>query len=177
MITTYQDFLSNNYVAEITDFLNPNNDIWEYNSNTSIPNGLFNSKTTKDSDQYVHLFLGMRQGPTFYILDDLCKKIKEIRNVSFVRVKANLLYQDLTSKDYHHIPHRDKEETGFVSFIYYLNDSDGDTIFFDNNLKIIKRIQPKQNSLIEFPSNVLHASSSPINHNSRLVINFVCKIL
>ena len=44
--------------------------------------------------------------------------------------------------------------------LYYVNDSDGDTLFFDNKdkLNIIKRVSPKKGRVVHFDNNKLHAS-------------------
>ena len=60
----------------------------------------------------------------------------------------------------------------YKSFLFYLNDSDGDTFFFDDNGEITDRVTPKQNTVIEFNSRTLHASSNPTD-GPRYVLNSV----
>ena len=67
--------------------------------------------------------------------------------------------------------------------IYYVNDSDGDTIFFnekhtgtiDNSKKTIsQRITPKKNKCIIFDGLQYHAGSTPKNsHRMFININFI----
>ena len=67
-----------------------------------------------------------------------------------------------------------------MTAIYYVNDSDGDTLIFENDytgedpgpLRILKRVTPKAGTLIIFPSKLYHASSSPTK-GKRSVINFI----
>ena len=59
------------------------------------------------------------------------------------------------------------------TFLYYVNDSDGDTIFFNKNKKEIKRVKPKKGTGVLFKSNTLHAGSNPINSDKRMVINYI----
>ena len=61
------------------------------------------------------------------------------------------------------------------SLIYYINDSDGDTIFFNKKLKEIKRVTPKKNTAVLFDSNILHCGCNPIKSSMRGVINFIFK--
>ena len=96
-----------------------------------------------------------------------------------MRIKVNCLTRDGFESKYNP-PHVDVVEPGFLSLIYYINDSDGDTVLFDktidqgfNDLKIVERITPRQGSAFLIPSNQLHASSCPIQNNRRLVINFI----
>lgn len=79
-----------------------------------------------------------------------------------------------------------------VSILYYVNDSDGDTFFFDQTtadhpdpakviamthdqhqkeFSIAKRVSPKKGKCVIFDGSRYHASSSPQN-NQRCIINF-----
>lgn len=95
-----------------------------------------------------------------------------------VRVRANLLFQDKTyDKNWYNFPHTDY---GKYSFIYYVNDSDGDTFLFEEFEKNIlperyniwKRVPPKKGRGLFFESQRYHSSSNPANSKLRLVINF-----
>ena len=75
---------------------------------------------------------------------------------------------------------------GFTA-IYYLNDSDGDTIIFNEKtmdpflngeeLSIKKRINNKKGRFVMFNQDYLHAGMLPINSDYRVVINFNFKII
>ena len=69
-----------------------------------------------------------------------------------------------------HYPHID-DECGHWVILYYVNDSDGDTIFFDDNKNEIKRITPKKGRIVFFDGSIWHSSSSPQTIH-RAVINF-----
>jgi hypothetical protein len=98
---------------------------------------------------------------------------------SIARIKANsLLNVNQTGK--YNPPHIDVAHPGSMSMIYYVNDSDGDTIIFDKyvneghmNLKEVDRITPKKGSALLLPSHLFHASSNPVKTERRVVINFV----
>lgn len=91
----------------------------------------------------------------------------------FTRVKANLLFPVFKDKNQCHPLHTDREESESKSMIYYVNDSDGPTRFFDDQGNIIKTVYPKKGTAVVFPSNTIHASSCPINSPKRIVINYV----
>jgi len=110
------------------------------------------------------------------ILHTFAKKhgieIKEI-----LRIKANILNK--TDKQNHiHPPHVDMTIPHLV-LLYYVNDSDGDTIFFNEKysseenhmLTIDKRITPKEGAAIVFDGLTYHSSTSPQNTKERIVIN------
>ena len=54
---------------------------------------------------------------------------------------------------------------------YYINDSEGDTVFFDDNKKEIKRVSPKKGRIVFFNGNQLHSGSYPTN-TPRFILNF-----
>jgi hypothetical protein len=80
-----------------------------------------------------------------------------------------------------HAPHVDLTEPHQVGLIY-LNDSDGDTYFFNaddyfnlkykDNIDIMKTVSPKQNRLVLFDGSIFHSSSSPNKVSHRITLNF-----
>lgn len=80
----------------------------------------------------------------------------------------------------HFTPHIDTQYKDGITAIYYVNDADGDTLFFKtpkeraqvNDLEVIKRISPKKGSMVYFNSQTIHAGKPPINAPYRVVINF-----
>jgi hypothetical protein len=112
------------------------------------------------------------------------EKTPELNITNFVRIKFNMLHRvDSKYKEMYNIPHPDETDSdNSFGMVYYVNDSDGDTVlfneFYDKNtpnptLTIHKRIQPKKNRLILFDAKRYHASSNPSSNESRIVINFV----
>ena len=57
--------------------------------------------------------------------------------------------------------------------IYYVNDSDGDTIFFDDNKKEIKRVSPKRGRVVFFNGVIKHIGSNPTQLRSIINFNFI----
>jgi hypothetical protein len=113
--------------------------------------------------------------PVLYMFAD--KAGIQINNIS--RIRINLLLQDKTFKNYNYnFPHTDPDSD--KSFIYYINDADGDTVFFNEfksdefpkKFTINSRVTPQQGSGVFFNSSQYHASSNPTNHKTRYVINF-----
>ena len=105
------------------------------------------------------------------IIDEYIKRFGK-KSVEILRVKANFNTQTTNTDDeYHDLPHVDRKDKHIV-LLYYVNDTDGDTILFDNNLNIIKRVSPKKNRVLIFDGNILHAGCSPIQSKKRIGINF-----
>ena len=108
------------------------------------------------------------------ILNTFKDKFNDI-NFHVIRMKANMQLQNKKSSENHTaMPHRDFDFEHVV-LLYYVNDSDGDTILFEDTtdkLKIAHRIQPKKNRLLVFDGNWLHSSSVPIKSEYRVVFNY-----
>ena len=66
------------------------------------------------------------------------------------------------------------------TLIYYVMDSDGDTIIFNEkykgfpnqNFSIFKKITPKKGRIVTFPSSQYHCGSHPITSKARIIINY-----
>lgn len=72
------------------------------------------------------------------------------------------------------------------SIVYYINESDGDTVIFDeyvdvnnpfdfNKKTVMQRVSPKKGSAIMFDSNRYHCGSYP-SKNMRLVLNLILEL-
>lgn len=85
-----------------------------------------------------------------------------------MRVKGGLL---LPTKTGYNMPHIDAE-CPHTTALYYVNDSDGDTFFFNNDGEVCNRVTPKKGRVVIFDGLTHHASSCPIESSHRLVINF-----
>jgi len=70
-------------------------------------------------------------------------------------------------------PHPDNRDPSFLTCLYYVNDSDGDTLFFNDNDHCIAKASPVKGTGIIYPSCTVHAGSTPINHETRVVINMI----
>jgi len=90
------------------------------------------------------------------------------------RSKLNLLHNHYLSEKGSNPVHVDLE-IPHMSMIYYINDSDGDTVFYEND-KEIQRVQPIKNRLVVFEGPLRHCSNHPKNHEHRFVLNAVFTI-
>ena len=108
------------------------------------------------------------------IVENLLKNFEKKINKKFntLRIKTNLIFEskDYTKKTFG-IPHIDSNQNHYV-LIYYVNTCDGDTLLFNEQEKIIKKISPKKGRFLFFKGNTLHANGHPVKSNFRCVINF-----
>ena len=111
----------------------------------------------------------------FYLIENFIKKFalkNKTNKIQIIRAKANILFKQNRLLTQHNTPHVDFNQKHKV-LLYYVNDSDGDTLFFKNK-KIIKRVSPKSNRLIIFDGDILHAGSNPLKSDYRIVLNINC---
>jgi hypothetical protein len=132
-----------------------------------------------DSPQFTHTFIS-RDGVKNSTAGDGYLNFLEEKLISInpsyklSRVKANLNTQSKQMGDNCYPPHTD-EDFLCISAIYYVTDSDGDTLFFDKNMNVVQRVTPKRNRLVYFDGSIMHAGTPPKTSFKRCVINFVIK--
>lgn len=155
---------------------------WYLNKDTA-PYSEFNQATTTESPQFTHKFvLNNTVYSGHYNLIALMPYhlmlTENIDTTNIIRIKANL---NIPVNDYPHEHHYGAhvdipKESGYVTCIYYVNDSDGDTIIFNNDGTREAIIQPKKGRLVYFDGSTLHAGCPPKHSNVRCVINFNFKV-
>jgi len=103
------------------------------------------------------------------------------------RIKTNWIFRELESKkDYIYPPHVDQDNISHWVLLYYVNDSDGDTILYNEtendfslndlisqfpNLTIKHKFTPKQGRAILFWGNRFHCGMPPVTSDFRILIN------
>ena len=160
---------------------------WHYRDSSSgeDSNTDPNDTNIKESPQFVHSI--------FYDKEGVQSEIWNLAKVPLMfleyymnnsirmpqRVKANLLLQDPLALGKYHAPHVDLANNDSFSMVYYVHDSDGDTVIFDKtvnkghtDLKEVARVTPKKGRAVIFNSNRFHASSSPVIEPRRVIINY-----
>jgi hypothetical protein len=166
-----------------------------YNSNTSYAhddpffehyNTLINNSCVIENGQFTHAILdeGHALSNLYNLLYPILYSFADKANIqvnTITRIKINLLLKDKTfTKENYNFPHSDRG-SGEKIFIYYINDSDGDTIIFNeyddyvnlpDKFTIADRITPKKGTGVFLESSRFHASSNPSLMQHRYVINF-----
>ena len=82
-------------------------------------------------------------------------------NNKMFRAHMTLQYPKPDREGIPHNAHVDKPGKKHWVGLYYPNDSDGDTFFFDNDLNVIHREPPERGKIILFDGKYYHSSSSP----------------
>lgn len=151
--------------------------------------GIAKFPNSQDTPQMFHMAVNAEIGwnPSSYynFLKPLSYFIEDRFHVScngIIRLKANLLLKHNTAENFMHHPHIDQvEPSNLKSLIYYVNDSDGDTVTFNeyfnnekrDDLTIEKVIAPKKGRAVLLDSTRFHTSSSPVKNCFRCVVNIL----
>jgi hypothetical protein len=139
----------------------------------------FNTNVSKNTAQFIHIFSFNGNNSTFLNhVSPLYNKLIDLLDDEYflIRCKANLNFQDESYLENHYYtPHIDNDDSSGISAIYYVNDSDGDTYFFNENKEIVKRVSPKKGTLVYWPNGIFHAGSPPKKSKYRVVININLK--
>ena len=179
MVNVIENCIPVDIQDKIENLLFDKNFPWFFNEKTvyeDINKGyFFNDKNTVSGSQFNHTFL-----TDYKINSDFCKNIAPImfyfslasgiKVDKPIRIKANLTTPDIFySENLHRPAHYDTLDKNIVTVIYYVNDSDGDTVFYDKrfegdpvgDIKVVKSVTPKKGRAVIFDSNQLHAGSCP----------------
>lgn len=106
--------------------------------------------------------------PQFKVIGDVVPGIDSLR---LERFKINLtMPSPVCNINTHSHLHTDLD-IEHISVIYYINDSDGDTVIFNDDLTVKQRIRPQRGRLVMFDGSYLHAGNNPIYSKARVVAN------
>ena len=136
---------------------------------------------SKDSCQFTHNFYyNNNQSSNYFnlIIPVLSAIPATIKNL--LRVKANLKTYNKDDVEFIGLPHVDyaNPSNDAMTAIYYVNDSFGETIIYNEEyghigeLTVKEKIAPKKGRLAFFHSKFFHSSNTPKNSIPRMVINF-----
>lgn len=164
--------------TKIVDLINSDNFAWYFHANyhnqINIPD--INDISTHG---FTHILYGDNQIHSNYYNDFLpiCFAIQKLfkEPILLTRIKINMTLNVGKQVEIN----RHIDEPNFVDYgkkwktaIFYINDSDGDTLFFDETNTIVHSQTPKANTLVVFDGNTYHAPQLPNISPRRLVINY-----
>ena len=166
-IFVIDDVINNQYANRIEEDIFYNENIYFYFNNnmtkkgeSKINNGKYGFGITFNNHIFTPLLL------------DAAEKAGEGYNVrDIIETRSFITLPILNDDGAHGEPHIDLHKPHNVC-LYYVNDSDGDTVFFESkdNNNIIGRVTPKKNRAVVFPGHIYHANYWP-KERPRAVIN------
>lgn len=177
MINQIENLLSEPLAVDIRNALM--SDLFPWYFNDSVVNE--NSKVLS-AFQFTHVFFKQEKGWVSSFSPLVQAMLHEagiklgISVDQVVRIKANLMTLSGYGPHISNI-HQDCTEEGSMSLLYYVDDSDGNTIILDKEKQyIVQQVPPKRNATIFFDSRTWHSSSPPQKNKRRVVINTVLKV-
>ena len=183
MIKTLNNFLPKDLQDEIESTMLSMDFGWYYYPSTADKNLSHTDENVKDSFHFTHTvyFYDTGINSSYYGLIkkvlDYVQKSENIKVKNLLRIKANFTTPQPNYNIHNYQPiHPDEYSKNMYSFLYYVNDSDGDTRFFDQKFKLINSCTPKKGTGALFKATTFHAGSCPVNYDKRLVINFVFEV-
>lgn len=129
--------------------------------------------------QFTHHLYMHEEGasPHFEVIKPIFGSLLSIHsNLALVRAKVNITtpyppYDRFHTQQPHvDLEHESGESIDHMVCIYYINDSDGPTVFFNGD-GTIDQIDPKKGQAVIFNGNTIHAGSNPINNQFRAIVN------
>lgn len=180
------------YMKDATYADNPGNpdSLEEYkNSWNTRSSALLEASGARSTFGMAHTFFRDGQSPSSYwnLVRPMMYLIEDTLGIKcmdkIIRCKASLLFST-TGEPTFNTPHVDHIEIeNYTNILYYLNESDGDTTFFNEyfngylpeRVTVKETSSPIENGLVIFDGHQYHASSNPINFQDRITINWSIK--
>lgn len=135
----------------------------------------FVDENTIESVQFSHILFsatGINSDYYIRVLPIINKLIDSLDgDYRLYRCKVNLNLADVRFGGKYLTPHIDNGFEDQVTAVYYVNDADGDTVFFDDDSKISNRVTPEKGKLVWWKGKVFHAKSYSVNSATRIVLN------
>jgi hypothetical protein len=162
---------------------------WRSNTVTYVENqfnpALFWDKNTKDSAQLIHGVVvdGVQISDYWSVLRTILYYTiaKTNKELEVLRCKVNVNFPHKQFSEMQYLPpHIDTVDQADFTAIYYVNDSDGDTMFFetpsqnktDEAFLIKQTVTPKKGRMAFFDNKTVHCGKPPQQSDARCVINF-----
>lgn len=180
--TQYQDLIEKQMLSEEVN--------WHFMRDITYDIEKFDQLNMKTSrPAFAHKFYDRQRGvisPAYGLVTPIvyfaCEKVKfHVSEIIAARSFLTIPLPNLENNIDH--PHVDREVTHLV-VLYYANDADGDTVFYDKTfrdvspselnpkeLNVMLAVSPKKGRAVIFDGSIYHASTRPTK-NQRVVINF-----
>ena len=160
------DFLSPSYADQIESILDSPNQEWFFNKNIS------QNKTASNLHYGFSYWIyksdtGLTQSRVATFLQPMLYQIQyELEKDTLLRCRLDMTV--CSGVEVTHDRHVDIPGVSNTTTIYYVSDSDGDTVVYDETEH---RVEPKKNRLLVFDGSLYHTGHSPLTHQNRILIN------
>jgi hypothetical protein len=197
MIEVRENLISSSYQSAVFDLVSSRTFEWFFADRTYDTKD--KERTDGDTFLFSHLLSSKYNNSNSKYYDFVAPLILSTQDAfninikEIIRVKFNMTVK-ISDSSIVHPPHVDTLSDDCVSVVYYLHDSDGCTVLYDEilnsrdkekfetggfsnfNYRIIQSVSPRKGRAVLFNSNRLHSSSTPCMSDRRMVLNCVFRI-
>lgn len=180
MIEILDNVLTESQVNQIEEYIDGDRGFPWYTGGTATVvedidvTSWLNHPNIVESYQFFHYFyieLDSKNKSEFSAPSDLICNTLKINPKQLIRSKVNFQTQIKNYPSHcHNTPHVDNSKPHNV-YLYYVNESDGDTFFFNHKQEVIKRVSHKRGRIVHFDGSIYHAGSNPKKYDRRITIN------
>lgn len=180
-----------NFITEMEQ-----NDFEQYVLSPHFPYRMYETHIYSDSENIVYEHAPMqlshflyesesdKASPHLPIITKFLKQL-EVRygKIKLFRAKVNLTSPHPPYMNYEHqTPHIDLQYDDGTPvehkvLLYYVNDTDGPTYFFNNKKELTDTVYPKKGRAVIFDGSQIHAASNPVKNPFRFILNVDFKVL
>jgi hypothetical protein len=177
------DFLDPGYYNLVAKtFMEQEGIAWDYSPNIS---GTLRNDLSISHQGFSHTIFQMktREAHIYPLMLPMIERIRYMIGHKYCyRMRSDMTLQTGERRVFDH--HVDINHVKHTSGIFYLNDSDGDTILYNEECPVgnkerpaledlteYKRITPKANRLLLFEGNYWHTGESPVDSARRVIFN------
>lgn len=175
MIEVIDNFLSKSYADYLEEVISSSNQQWYFQNNLTDEYQDFDLLDYGFNCWVWRYNQGLVDHWESYVILPLLFKIKDTVGADeILRCRLDLTLSLGVKKQ--HKPHIDFSNLQNITAIYYVNDSDGDTVIYNEKedrgvFTVSKSVTPRKNRLVFFEGSYYHCGSSPIKHQNRILIN------
>ncbi len=170
MIETIDNIISKSHQDELLDIVTDASFDWHYLEDVTHE---IADETRNNTPGFINLLVNdngkQRSGKEHMFtapLDEYLHRTNQ-KIVALHRMRLGFLLNNSTYD--HNNKHVDYTFPHKVA-LYYLNDSDGDTVLWDN--EVVTRVTPRKGRLCVFDGEIPHASSCPKEYSTRIVLTY-----
>ena len=170
MIETIDNIISKSHQDELLDIVTDASFDWHYLEDVTHE---IADETRNNTPGFINLLVNdngkQRSGKEHMFtapLDEYLNRTNQ-KIVALHRMRLGFLLNNSTYD--HNNKHVDYTFPHKVA-LYYLNDSDGDTVLWDN--EAVTRVTPRKGRLCVFDGAIPHASSCPKEYSTRIVLTY-----
>lgn len=178
------NFLSPKYFSRIKEVLECYKFNWHFKKDITWPNDPNDTLYSYGFDYWLVENFQSNNCDIFKILTGFYCQLLDITKCSQIS-KSRIDMVTYSPEKHQHTVHVD-EYFPHIASVFYITDSDAETILFDKQcfspdqyqnhvdflgLQPIEKIQPKENRLLFFNGTYLHTGCSPAQYKNRIIIN------